>query len=47
MYKTTNSSKNINLEAKRLKIIERITSQTQKHDFKKGLTEARDNTTPN
>ena len=46
MYKINSSSKNINLELKRLKIIEQITSQTQKHDFKKDLVEARDNKLP-
>ena len=46
-YKINSSSKNINLEVKRLKIIEQITSQTQKHDFKKDLVEARDKKTPN
>ena len=46
IYKINSSSKNINLEVKRLKIIERITSQTQKHVFKKGLIEARENKLP-
>ena len=45
-YKINSSSKNINLEVKRLKIIEQITSQTQKHEFKKELVEARDNKLP-